>query len=282
MDLMCFHSSEKVRNAIFESLKEMDFNFECFPLLSPEEIEKKVRDKNPHVLMVELNRDNIKNYEKFDKIVFAIPLIKSIDREIALNLEDMGVDYLSSDSLGGFKENLMKVLIKNEDKVGEFLKEERIFKNIIYGFGFSWGHTFIVTMENRDSFYPLIPKFSEGIKVFVAMRESPKIFEENENLKVIWITDIVGKNRIKPHNLTILTDNIIKFLEGNTKRIVVIDCLEYLLLYNDFVNVVRNVELINSYAMEYNSLVILIIDNNAYTTKEYSLLKRYSILWKGE
>ncbi len=98
---------------------------------------------------------------------------------------------------------------------------------------------------------------------------------------MVWVTDIVGKNRIKPHNLTIITDNIIKFLESGDKKIVIIDCIEYLLLYNDFINIMRNVELINSYAMENNSLVILIVDNEAYTTKEYSLLKRYAILWKG-
>ncbi len=282
MDLMCFHSNERVRNSINDALNEMDFNFECHPLLSPEEIERKSEENKPHVLLVEFNKENIGEYKSLSEIAFTIPLVKSIDRDIALNLESMNVDYISSDSISGFKENLMKVLIKNEDKIGEFLSEPRIFKNIIYGFGFSWGHTYIVTMENRDSIYSLIPNFSRGIKVFVAMRESPRILEENENLKVVWITDIVGKNRIKPHNLTILTDNIIKFIEEEKKRIVVIDCLEYLLLYNDFVNVVRNVELINSYAMEYDSLVILIIDNNAYTTKEYSLLKRYSILWKGE
>ncbi|NPA75055.1 MAG: DUF835 domain-containing protein [Euryarchaeota archaeon] len=210
-----------------------------------------------------------------------MPIIKSIDREIAINLEELQADYLLSDSLSTFKESFMKILIKNESRIRDFIEQDRIFKNLIYGYGFSWGKTYIVNVEQREYIYEFIPIFSRKIPIFMAMRDNPRRFKGMKNLKVIWLTDVVGKDRIKPHNLTILTDNIIKFIEEEKKRIVIMDCVEYLLLYNDFINVIRNIELINSYAMDYDALVIIIVDNNSYTSKEYSLLKRYSIVWKG-
>ncbi len=281
MDLLAFHSSDEIREEIKFHLSELGFEFEVFSLLSVDEIKKLAREKKPVIVLMEVSRRTLETFVELSTITFAIPIIKSIDREIAINLEEMQTDYLLSDSIYSFKESFMQILIKNEEKIKDFVEQDRVFRNLIYGFGFSWGRTYIVNVGQKGEVVKLIPKFSRKIPIFMAMRENPSRFMNMNNLKVFWVTDVVGKNRIKPHNLTILTDNIIKFIESGKKRIVIMDCIEYLLLYNDFVNVLRNVELINSYAMDYESLVIIIIDNNSYTNKEYSLLKRYSMVWKG-
>ncbi len=281
MDLLVFHSSSDIREEIRGHLEELGFEHEIFPMLPEPEIKSIIKDKEPTIVIMEVSRKSFETFVEISTLCFTIPLIKSIDREIAINLEEMSTDYLLSDSISSFKESLMQIFIKNEDKIKGFIEKEHVFKNLVYGFGFSWGKTYIVDVEQRDEVYALIPKFSRKIPVFMAMRENPRKFEGLNNIKLFWVTDVVGKNRIKPHNLTILTDNIIKFIESGRRRIVIMDCIEYLLLYNDFINVIRNVELINSYAMDYDALVIIIVDNNSYTKKEYSLLKRYSILWKG-
>ena len=281
MDLLCFHSSETLRKAIGQHLQELNIEFELYSLLPGNEMRKIINDKKAEIVIMEVTRERLNDFKEISSTVFSIPIIKSIDREIAINLEEIDADYILSDSISGFKEKFMKILIKNEKKLNEFLMKDKIFRNIIYGYGFSWGRTYIVNIEHRGEIIDLIPKFSSKIPIFIAMRENPRKFQGQKNSRVIWITDVIGKDRIKPHNLTILTDNIIKFLEKKQKKIVIMDCLEYLLLYNDFINVIRNVELINSYAMDNDSLVIIIVDNNSYTSKEYSLLKRYSMTWKG-
>ena len=279
MDILCFHSNEEIRGLISDFLSDMDFEYECHLTSDIHTIREKITSKMPTVSLIEMKKENLSLINEKLK-TFVIPMLKSIDRDIAINLETAGVDYILTDSISGFRENLMKVLLKHEEELGEFIHEERIFKNVVYGFGFSWGRTYVATMEQSAEILKIVEKLGEGIDVFLATREKPRNYK-SERIKVVWVTDLVGKNRIKPHNLTILTDSIIKFLEEKHKRVVVLDCVEYLLLYNDFVNVLRNIELINSYAMEYDSLVIIIIDNNAYTTKEYSLLKRYAMVWKG-
>jgi len=281
MDILCIHSNAQLRGVIANYLREMEFEFECYEYTSMAESINIVKNSKPYVVLMEFTKENISSYKDISNLAFIIPLIKSIDRDIAINFEEWNVDYIFTDAVSQFRGSLMKILRKNKEQMKELLSKDKIFKNIIYGYNFTWGNTYIASIEQREDIFSLIPELSEGLEIFVVLRENPIFLEENKNVKVIWVTDIVGKNRIKPHNLTIITDNIIKFLERGDKKVVVLDCIEYLLLYNDFINIMRNLELINSYAMEHNSLVIIIVDNEAYTTKEYSLLKRYSILWKG-
>jgi archaellum biogenesis ATPase FlaH len=159
---------------------------------------------------------------------------------------------------------------------------KRVEKNIIYAYGFEWGRTFIVRRELENHLYNILPNIAtKPVSLFMAIRDLGNAPKNIKDAKVVWVTDIVGKDRIKPHNLTILTDSIIRFIEENENAIVLIDCVEYLLLYNDFINVLRNIELINSYIMEKNAMLIIITDNNSYTPKEYSLLRRYAIEWNG-
>lgn len=288
MDILCLHTNAQVREEISRHLKEMEFVFSCNSPESWDQIEKTIKEKKPKIILMETKKDTrkyvemaVEMTEKMDSDAVIIPIIKSIDRDIAIYFEEKNIGYILGDSLLQFKENLMKVLVEKRDRLESLFKERRIFKNVVYAFGFSWGRMYIADLQRREEVYGILPNLSEGIDIFIVFREKPPILMENHNIKSVWVTDIVGKNRIKPHNLTILTDSIIKFLEESERRIVVMDCVEYLLLYNDFINVMRNIELINSYAMEYNSLVILIVDNKAYTTKEYSLLKRYAIEWAG-
>lgn len=279
MDVLCFHQEEKYRSTISKGLKDLGIQHKCFSLLPLDEIKKICNEKKPFVILIEYQE----NYDEiFNTDYFVIPLIRAIDPKKE-RLEARGIDFMVVENVSErFKTAFMKILLKNRDKkiLREFLNRENMRKNVIYGFGFSWGKIYIVDMGIKDVLYSILPEMSDKIDIFMAIREKPERFG-NIRGKKIWVTDIVGRDRIKPHNLTILTDSIIRFLEETAGRIVIIDCIEYLLLYNDFINIMRNIELLNSYAMERNSIIIIIIDKNAYTTKEYSLLRRYAIGWKG-
>ncbi len=280
MDLLCFHSSADVRNKISMHLKNMDFKFRCYDVKPYKDIISLHKKYNPSIILTELHSENI---EILEEDMFVVPLVRHVNRSLITKYANR--DFIIIDeSLANFKNIFMGILILHRDKrsVSKLLRLKRIAKNMIYAYGFEWGKTFIVRREFERKIYDIIPKFMTGnINLFMALRNlanAPKI----RGAKVVWVTDIVGKDRIKPHNLTILTDSIIRFIEENENAIVLVDCVEYLLLYNDFINVLRNIELINSYVMEKNAILIIITDNNAYTNKEYSLLRRYAIEWSGE
>ncbi|EDY35074.1 hypothetical protein ABOONEI_2616 [Aciduliprofundum boonei T469] len=280
MEILCFHSSEEYRSKISEHLKEMGFEFECFELEDYKGILSLWKKYSPSIILTELTDKNIKILEED---IFVVPIIKHLNR--ALMTKYANRDFIILDELTkNFRQSFMSILLSHKDKksVAKILSIPRIAKNLIYAYDFEWGRTFIVPTSAKDELYKILPKISDwNVQIFMAIRERAGVPKNLSNAKIVWITDIVGKDRIKPHNLTILTDSIIRFIEENEHTFIVVDCIEYLLLYNDFINVLRNIELINSYVMEHNAILIIITDNEAYTTKEYSLLRRYAIEWKG-
>jgi len=268
MDILCFHENKEILGNIENSLKALGLNLECMLLKENVDIEREIEEKNPRILLLpEKLRDSVKN----------VNIIK-----IFIGKEGGDDCIATDDDWSEFQHQFMKILLEKKSELGDLFKNEEIIKNIIYAYGFSWGRTFIVDASDGKKIRKILPNLaSEKVNFFIAVRERPEDFRELKNSKVIWVTDIVGKDRIKPHNLTILTDSIIRYIEEKKNAIVLMDCIEYLLIYNDFVNILRNIELINSYVMEHHALMIIIVDSKAYTTKEYSLLSRYALKWKG-
>ncbi len=272
MDIICIHSDGRIRDIIKEELDELGFEFRCFSRLED------ARKTEAYAGLIEFKKDNTDLIKKYPLVV---PLIRTTNGDLSYEFERKGVEYITVDSLKNFKQRLMRILLKNKDKIGELGRKDYFQKNIIYAYGFDWGRIYTVNINKSSKIYSFLRNLPDNIPVFLATRERPDTLIRKKNMKSVWITDILGKDRIRPHNLTVLTDIITRFLEDKEKKIVVMDCIEYLLLYNDIINILRNLELINSYAMEHKSLVILIIDENSYSQREISLLRRYTVKWSG-
>ncbi len=269
MDVLCFHPVESVTRRIVEVLK--DIGMEAANATSVQSLRMMIEKEKPAVVLVP--DSSFWEVEEGDFLKLALSEVSG-EAKISVPTEDVTQ----------FLHDFVRSLIENSEnsRVRELLEREEMRKNVIYAYGFSWGKSYVVKTSLQRNLYEIIPIFSKKeLPIFIAMREKPDRFAGLPNAKVVWVTDIVGKDRIKPHNLTILTDSIIRFIEEHGNAIVVMDCVEYLLLYNEFVNILRNIELINSYVMEHKSILIIIIDSNAYTTKEYSLLSRYALEWNG-
>ncbi len=267
MDVLCIENSQETCEKLKGLISSLGFDVDCVVSSKVEKIKKILKDETPPVVVspkdmeIDMGKDTL------------IFLVGECQDERCLTME------YSEEFKIRFMQGIYKASIP---RVKELLKKRDVRKNMVYVFGLSWGHTFIVDVSREREIRKILPKMAnEDIYFFIAVRERPEEYRRIKNSKVVWVTDIVGKDRIKPHNLTILTDSIIRYIEEFENAIVMIDCVEYLLLYNDFVNILRNIELINSYVMEHGSLMIIVVDSKAYTTKEYSLLSRYAIEWKG-
>ncbi len=268
MDVLCIHDDETLSMEFENALSSLGFEVECVTEKDGKSVEKHMK-KNPAILLLPAK------WREYAKKTHAVTVF--IDDEETPDSLTLTEDWEE------FKQKFMKIVLAHESRLKELLSRDKIRRNIIYSYGFAWGRTFIVDVSQSRKVRKILPNLCfEGMNFFIAVRERPEDFKNMKNAKVIWVTDIVGKDRIKPHNLTILTDSIIRYIEEHENAIILMDCIEYLLLYNDFVNILRNIELINSYVMEHSALMIIIIDSKAYTTKEYSLLSRYALEWKGE
>ncbi|AEC51257.1 hypothetical protein PNA2_0340 [Pyrococcus sp. NA2] len=91
------------------------------------------------------------------------------------------------------------------------------------------------------------------------------------NVKVIWVTQ-ASEDGVPPTKLHVIQDYAIKFAKENGYAVVIIDCLEYLLLYNEFASVFKFLASLKDYLIMMNSALILAVDERALDEKHYTLL----------
>ncbi|MFP4169646.1 MAG: DUF835 domain-containing protein [Methanomassiliicoccales archaeon] len=116
-----------------------------------------------------------------------------------------------------------------------------------------------------------------GAEVLCVSRVHPDHLEEGFGIpreSTLWLSNKVGDRNINPMNVGILTDRLIRFLEGSERGAVLIEGVEYLVMQNDFDKVLKMVNfLYESVAITKGTLVIS-IDPRAFNQKELAFLER--------
>jgi hypothetical protein len=141
-----------------------------------------------------------------------------------------------------------------------------------------------VTIPEKDSAASdtlafLIPKGLMATRVF------PDRIREEHHLQVtpiIWLTESPGERRIPPTSIALLTDTLIRFMEGNPNSIILVDGVEYLLTFNDFYKVLRSLDSLNETTWITKSRLIISVDPRAFDDKQLAMLERDRIVIKGE
>ncbi len=93
-----------------------------------------------------------------------------------------------------------------------------------------------------------------------------------------WITKVSGERSVSPTNLARMLDMAVKFMaraeEKDVRPVVVIDGLEYLMLENGFIPVLKFLTTLRDYAHLHGGTVILVGDDSFLDGKERTLLRR--------
>ncbi len=95
----------------------------------------------------------------------------------------------------------------------------------------------------------------------------------NENIKKIWITTADSKG-VSPTALHVLQDIAIRFASENNGATIVVDCLEYLVLYNGFKSVFKFLVTLKDHLMTRGATLIIFADPTALEESQVALLKR--------
>ena len=130
-----------------------------------------------------------------------------------------------------------------------------------------------------DTLAFLIPKGLMITRVF------PERIREEYHLQVtpiIWLTESTGDRRIPPTSIALMTDALIRFLEGNPNSIVLVDGVEYLLTFNDFNRVLRSLDSLNETTWITKSRLIIAINPMAFDSRQIAMLERDRIVIDGE
>ncbi|WP_297464709.1 DUF835 domain-containing protein [Thermococcus sp.] len=105
--------------------------------------------------------------------------------------------------------------------------------------------------------------------VLVITRD-PWRYEGLENVRTVWVTPI-GEGGVSPTRLHVLLDAAVEFMRGGGK-LVVVDCPEILVLYNDFPAVFKFLSSMKDYAISSGSTVLLLVEEGTLDERELNIL----------
>jgi len=111
----------------------------------------------------------------------------------------------------------------------------------------------------------------------VVTREFPESIRKNHNLQVtpiIWLTESPGDMRIAPTSLAVLTDTIIRFMENNPNSIVLVEGIEYMVTFNDYRKVLKQLDSLNETAWVTKGRLLISVDPRAFDEREIAMLER--------
>ena len=91
---------------------------------------------------------------------------------------------------------------------------------------------------------------------------------------IIWLSSVAGNDNMDPAKLSLLTDNLVNFMEKSQNGVVLVDGLEYLATSNDFSRLLKAVDRWSETAMTSNSVLIMSVDARSFDPKELAIMER--------
>jgi hypothetical protein len=140
--------------------------------------------------------------------------------------------------------------------------------------GFSY---LVKETKPHKSFEIFVDQVTHNIQGLCVTRQHPTILRKEwglEKTPIIWLSNQLGKVYVNPSNIGILNDTIIRFVEKSGDGVILIDCVEFLIVNNDFDKVLRMIHHITEAVMENRSWLIVSIDPRTLETRELALLER--------
>jgi hypothetical protein len=120
---------------------------------------------------------------------------------------------------------------------------------------------------------------NHGASGMLVVREHPNRLRQQhefEAAKILWLTRRVGQDHIDPTELSLLSLQITKFVEGHPKSVLLIEGIEYLITQNDFESVLRFTNHLHDFVLAHDCAVIIVLDPRVLSTREVALLERSS------
>lgn len=108
-------------------------------------------------------------------------------------------------------------------------------------------------------------------------RQYPDRIKESFTLpdtKFVWLSHTPGKDHHNPTSVGTLATVITSFIDRSERSICLIDGMEYLVINNGFQQVLKFMELINEQVMQSDAIVLIPVNENAFSEKEIALLER--------
>ncbi|ASJ01988.1 hypothetical protein A3L09_01280 [Thermococcus profundus] len=107
----------------------------------------------------------------------------------------------------------------------------------------------------------------------LAFTRNPHLYEGMDFVATVWITQATDSG-VPPTKLHVIQEQAINFVRENPESIVVIDCLEYLMLYNEFPAIFKFLVNLKDYILPTGAALVIVVDENALDERQKALLLR--------
>ncbi|WP_158442497.1 DUF835 domain-containing protein [Palaeococcus pacificus] len=122
------------------------------------------------------------------------------------------------------------------------------------------------------------PKIKEHLRDAPVLAFLRKVKEAPENWEVYFITKVAGYRSISPTEPEKIVELSCRYLIEAKKKgisgVILLDCIEYLRAYNEFISIAKFLSALKDYITVYGGTLVLVIDSTAWDEKEMGMLKR--------
>jgi hypothetical protein len=154
---------------------------------------------------------------------------------------------------------------------------------------FKYGESYLIVENDFEKVFSVFAKLvSSDRKGMVVWRIHPQKDSpatkglKGKQVKTKWITNISTKEEhLNPHELEQLSYDIEHFMEGSKGSVVVLFCIEYLISFNSFSDILHLVQTIKDYASEYGCIFMVHVGVGTLEKQQESLL-RQELVFTGD
>jgi len=136
--------------------------------------------------------------------------------------------------------------------------------------------TYIVwESDSRKSYDMLMKTLDEGMEGLVVAEKTSNAIRPTfglSNVQIVSLSDKPGPNTLKPSDLGVLTDRLVRFLEGGDKKVVLLDGFSALVASTDFRKALMALQHVEDVVAVREALMIVPIDRKNLTTKQAALV----------
>ncbi|QLH75218.1 MAG: DUF835 domain-containing protein [Methanomassiliicoccales archaeon] len=141
------------------------------------------------------------------------------------------------------------------------------------------GNSYLMQMDDTAQAYEIfLEQVSLGRRGMIIAREYPEKIKKKygiDHIPFLWLSfEREKKYTREPTNIPLIYSEVKNFLDTTPKAIVLLSGIEYLISQNNFVKVLKFVQLLNENVSTTDGILLLPISPNTMNQKEVALLER--------
>jgi hypothetical protein len=149
-----------------------------------------------------------------------------------------------------------------------------------HDFLFDFGRVYLICEKRMERTLRILQDFDySGSTSLCITRLHPDLLSERmpgRTMDSVWLSERNGANNISPNQLHRITQRIASFLIGKKNAVILLDGIEYLCLFNDFVKVQMFLEQLNDMVMASKAIMLVPIDPVSLDPRSMAKLRRYA------